>query len=585
MAKESTIRVFRSDTTSVPTGLTFGELAFSHVAGNSQLYIGNTASAPVWIGAGVTTGDVNNGSEFLVPTQSAVKAFVEAEVGEIVGGGGGVVNNFNGTGGSVTMTGDGGAIFNVQTDKDNVIGARLASTSVTGVASFSSTNFAVAAGQVTIKDGGVANAELVSPFIVVRNDTGTTGDVQLGNTLTITGNQGLDIALGKSTGAVTITLANTGVLSINGSTGNYGLPLASTSVTGVASFNDSYFSVDGNGKVALVAAYQVTGDRVSAGSFIGVTRSGNSVTVSNTGVHSINGVTGAITNVAKTNADNNFSVVQTFDQGLTVTSNAPAQINQQILATYTTNVVDVLATVDGVGVRVAKGTAGKNSGVGSIALGRSATTANNTLLTNDDGTFTVANGTVSVNTPIVLFSSSQTNFLVDVFAPNIVNSFNGATGDVAFSTYVETVNGVTGAITNVAKTDTAQTFTAIQSFSAGLTAAGATFAGAVVADAYRVTSNAINAQVGTTYSLLDSDNGKIITMDNASPITLTVPSGLPVGFNTTVIQLGAGAVGIISSGTTLNSFEGKLNMAGQHAAVSIISYTSNVFNVAGGLTG
>ena len=319
MAKESTIRVFRSDTTSVPTGLTFGELAFSHVAGNSQLYIGNTAGAPVWIGAGVTTGNVDNGSEFLVPTQSAVKAFVEAEVGEIVGGGGGVVNNFNGTGGSVTMTGDGGAIFNVQTDKDNVIGARLASTSVTGVASFSSTNFAVAAGQVTIKDGGVANAELVSPFIVVRNDTGTTGDVQLGNTLTITGNQGLDIALGKSTGAVTITLANTGVLSINGSTGNYGLPLASTSVTGVASFNDSYFSVDGNGKVALVAAYQVTGDTVSAGSFIGVTRSGNSVTVNNTGVHSINGLTGAyVVPVASTSvtgfasfSDANFAVSAT----------------------------------------------------------------------------------------------------------------------------------------------------------------------------------------------------------------------------------------------------------------------------------
>ena len=375
------------------------------------------------------------------------------------------------------------------------------------------------------------------------------------------------------------------VASINGATGDYVLPVASTSVTGVASFNSSYFSVDGSGAVSLATAYQATGDTVSAGSFIGVTRSDNSVTVSNTGVHSINGATGAITNVAFTNVDNNFSVVQTFDQGLTVTSNAPAQINQQILATYTTNVVDVVATIEGVGVRVAKGTAGKNSGIGSIALGRSAVTGNNTLLTNDDGTFTVANGTVSVNTPIVLFSPSQTNFLVDVFAPNIVNSFNGATGDVAFSTYVETVNGATGAITNVAKTDTAQTFTAIQSFSAGLTAAGATFAGAVVADAYRITSNAINAQVGTTYSLLDSDNGKIVTMDNASPITLTVPSGLPVGFNTTVIQLGAGAVGIISSGTTLNSFEGKLNMAGQHAAVSIISYTSDVFNVAGGLTG
>ena len=117
-------------------------------------------------------------------------------------------------------------------------------------------------------------------------------------------------------------------------------------------------------------------------------------------------------------------------------------------------------------------------------------------------------------------------------------------------------------------------------------AAGATFTGAVSSDGgYRITSSAINAQTGTTYTLLTTDNGKIITMNNGSTSTLTVPSGLPIGFNTTVIQLGAGQVGITGSSTTLNSFQSKFNLAGQHAAASIISYTTNVFNVAGGLTG
>ena len=111
------------------------------------------------------------------------------------------------------------------------------------------------------------------------------------------------------------------------------------------------------------------------------------------------------------------------------------------------------------------------------------------------------------------------------------------------------------------------------------------FKGSVSSDGgFRITANAINALTGTTYSLLSSDNGKVITWSNASGVTLTVPSGLPVGFNTTIIQIGAGAVGITGSGTTLNSFEGKLRTAGQHAAVSIISYSSNVFNIAGGLT-
>jgi len=118
-----------------------------------------------------------------------------------------------------------------------------------------------------------------------------------------------------------------------------------------------------------------------------------------------------------------------------------------------------------------------------------------------------------------------------------------------------------------------------------LNGAGATFTGAVISDGgFRISSSAINAQTGTTYSLLTADNGKIITMNNGSAITLTVPSGLPIGFNTTVIQLGAGQVGITASSTTLNSFEGKLNLAGQHAAATIISYSSNVFNVVGGLT-
>ena len=124
------------------------------------------------------------------------------------------------------------------------------------------------------------------------------------------------------------------------------------------------------------------------------------------------------------------------------------------------------------------------------------------------------------------------------------------------------------------------------SFSGGINGVTASFSGAVSSDAgYQITSGAINSQTGTTYTLLSTDNGKIITWNNnTSGVTLTVPSGLPVGFNTTVIQVGTGSVGITGSSVTLNSFEGKLRIAGQHAAVSIISYSSNVFNVAGGLT-
>jgi hypothetical protein len=131
------------------------------------------------------------------------------------------------------------------------------------------------------------------------------------------------------------------------------------------------------------------------------------------------------------------------------------------------------------------------------------------------------------------------------------------------------------------------TFSGIVEFNNGITAAGATFTGAVISDSgYRITSNAITSLSGTTYELLTSDNGKVITWNASSGSTLTVPSGLPVGYNTTIISLGAGLIGISgASGVTLNSFEGKLRIAGQHAAVSVISYSTNIFNIAGGLTG
>jgi len=119
-----------------------------------------------------------------------------------------------------------------------------------------------------------------------------------------------------------------------------------------------------------------------------------------------------------------------------------------------------------------------------------------------------------------------------------------------------------------------------------LTAVGATFTETLISDGgYRISSGAINAQTGTTYSLLSNDNGKIITMNNGSSTTVTIPSGLPIGYNTTVIQLGAGQVGFTGSGTTINSAEGKLNIGNRYSAANIISYTTNTFILAGGLTG
>jgi hypothetical protein len=117
----------------------------------------------------------------------------------------------------------------------------------------------------------------------------------------------------------------------------------------------------------------------------------------------------------------------------------------------------------------------------------------------------------------------------------------------------------------------------------GLSSTGATFTGPIISTGYQISSGAINAQTAS-YSLVAGDNGKIVTMNVGTGNTLTVPASLAVGFNCTVIQLGAGQTTIAASGTTLNSYQGYLKISGQHGSASIIGYTSNVYNVAGSLS-
>ena len=133
---------------------------------------------------------------------------------------------------------------------------------------------------------------------------------------------------------------------------------------------------------------------------------------------------------------------------------------------------------------------------------------------------------------------------------------------------------------------TSGSFSGLLTASAGISAAGGvTFGGTVASDTgYRITSNAIKAQTGTTYTFLESDNGKVLTFNNGSAVTVTIPTALPVGFNCTAIQLGAGQVGFTAaSGLTLQSYGNQYRLIGQHASATIIEYSANIVNLSGNL--
>lgn len=67
---------------------------------------------------------------------------------------------------------------------------------------------------------------------------------------------------------------------------------------------------------------------------------------------------------------------------------------------------------------------------------------------------------------------------------------------------------------------------------------------------------AFDPQTGTTYTTILNDNGQVITMDNASANTLSIPTNAsvayPVGTQINVLQIGAGQTTIqaVTSGTT-----------------------------------
>ena len=99
---------------------------------------------------------------------------------------------------------------------------------------------------------------------------------------------------------------------------------------------------------------------------------------------------------------------------------------------------------------------------------------------------------------------------------------------------------------------------------------------------------AINAQTGTTYSVVLSDDGKLITCDNASSIALTIVPNSSVAFGIgtqiNVMQLSTGTVTITAgAGVTLRSAGSKLKTDAQYALCTCLKIASDIWVVVGNL--
>ena len=161
------------------------------------------------------------------------------------------------TGNTLTFTG-GEGIDTTVSDDEITIASEDATTSNKGVASFSSDNFSVSSGAVTIKDGGVVNAELANSSITIGDESSNTFDINLGDELSVVGGEGVD------------TTITGNLLTIAGED-------ATASNKGIASFASADFAVSSG--AVTVKASGITNAQL-AGSIANAKLSNSSITVS-----------------------------------------------------------------------------------------------------------------------------------------------------------------------------------------------------------------------------------------------------------------------------------------------------------------
>lgn len=119
----------------------------------------------------------------------------------------------------------------------------------------------------------------------------------------------------------------------------------------------------------------------------------------------------------------------------------------------------------------------------------------------------------------------------------------------------------------------------------GLTGGGTSGAVTVSFD-YSIGNQSVENAQTDSYTLVLSDAGKLVTINKATAVNLTIPLNSSVAFATgtrlDVAQLGAGQITVVATGgVTLRSSGSKTKLTGQYSAASLIKLASDTWLLVG----
>ena len=216
------------------------------------------------------------------------------------------------------------------------------------------------------------------------------------------------------------------------------------------------------------------------------------------------------------------------------------------------------------------------------------------------GDFLKYNGSVWVNDAIDLGTDTTGNYVASLVAGSGItlsnNSGEGATPTVALTSNSLTINGTsialggTGTITANAATLTG-TYLNSSVVGSSLTSVG-TLTSLTVSGNVSVTGSvvdhALTNQQTASYTLVLTDDGKMVEMNVGTANNLTVPAdntvNFPIGTSIDLLQVGAGQTTIVAtSGVTINRSTG-LKLRTQWSAATLIKRAANTWVAIGDLS-